>query len=73
MPEVLSLTQLAERYGLSPAWVKRQAKAGRLPYLKAGARLLFNSTAVAEALARMAAAYPGAGSAGAGEEVSLAK
>jgi hypothetical protein len=58
MAEVLSLRQFAERYGLSANWIKSQVKAGRLPHLRAGSRLLFNPTAVAEALSRMAAVYP---------------
>ena len=60
MPEVLTLYQLAERLGLKVNWLRDQARSGRIPYLSASNRMLFNPAAVTEALARMAAQYPGA-------------
>lgn len=58
MDEVLTARQISTRFRVPFAWVKGQAKAGNLPHLKIGRRLLFNAGAVAEALARMAAEYP---------------
>jgi hypothetical protein len=58
MDEVLTARQIATRFRVPFAWVKEQAKAGNLPHLKVGRRLLFNSRAVAEAIARMADHYP---------------
>jgi excisionase family DNA binding protein len=55
---VLSARQIAKQFGVPLEWVRGQAKAGNLPHLKAGRRLLFNPSAVAEALARMARGYP---------------
>lgn len=58
MPEVLTAGQLARRYGLTVSWIKAQCKAGTLPHLDAGSRLLFNPVAVAEVLSRLAAEFP---------------
>jgi hypothetical protein len=55
MAEVLSDRQVAQRYRLPLEWVKSQAKAGVIPHLRIGRRFLFNSIAVAETLARLAA------------------
>jgi len=52
---VCSLDALAERLGVSRAWLRRELRAGRLPSLKAGARRLYNVEAVAAALAERAA------------------
>jgi excisionase family DNA binding protein len=60
MAEVLSLYELAQRFRLSTGWIKSLVKAGTIPYLKAGRRLLFNPAAVSQALAQMAAMFPGA-------------
>jgi hypothetical protein len=49
-PKYVSLLRLAEESGLSPAWIRREAAAGRLPHLKVGRRTLFNPSSVAEAL-----------------------
>ncbi len=58
MAEILTEKQLARRYGVSAAWVREQARAGNLPHLPAGTKFLFNSVAVAEALASLAAQFP---------------
>ena len=53
-----TLRMLAERfkrYGLSVAWLKSEAEAGRIPCLKAGRRLLFDADAVETALIQRAA------------------
>lgn len=59
MAEVLTIAEISERFhGIDPRWLKQQAKAGKLPHLKVGRRMLFNPVAVAEVLARMAAEFP---------------
>lgn len=40
----------ARRLGLPEAWLRREAKAGRLPCVHAGRRLLFEVDVVADAL-----------------------
>lgn len=61
MPEVLDIWGLRDRFNrLSINWIKAQCKAGKLPFLKAGKKLLFNPVAVTEALAKLAAEYPNA-------------
>ena len=44
------LARRFKRYGLSMAWLKSEADAGRIPCFKAGQRLLFDPEAVEEAL-----------------------
>ena len=44
-----------KRYGLSVAWLKAEAEAGRIPCLKAGRRMLFDAEAVENVLIRRAA------------------
>ena len=53
-PELVNLTQLARRTGLTQPWLKSEALAGRLPCLIAGTRLLFNLPAVETVLAERA-------------------
>lgn len=55
MVELLTLARMARRVGVSQEWLRTEADAGRVPCLKAGKRYLFNSVAVAEALAAQAA------------------
>ena len=43
------------RYGLSVAWLKAEAEAGRIPCLRAGRRMLFDAEAVETVLIRRAA------------------
>jgi hypothetical protein len=58
VPEVLNLHQLAERLGIDANWIRTQAEAGKLPYLPASNRMLFNPAAVITVLASMAATFP---------------
>lgn len=51
------LAQRFKRYGLSAAWLKAEAEAGRIPYLKAGRRMLFDAEAVEAVLIRRAAGW----------------
>jgi hypothetical protein len=46
----LSLNRAALRLGVPEAWLKTEAKAGRIPCLRAGRRLLFSLSAVEAAL-----------------------
>ncbi len=46
----ISLQRLAQRLGLPAAWLKSEAEAGRIPSLRAGRRLVFNSEAVEQTL-----------------------
>lgn len=55
MSDLLTLHQLAARLRLSRDWLRAEALAGRLPYLRAGRKLLFNLSAVERILAERAA------------------
>jgi len=44
------LAQRFRRFGLSLAWLKTEAEAGRIPCLKAGRSLLFDPDAVEQVL-----------------------
>jgi hypothetical protein len=44
---------LSGKTGLPLAWLRREAKAGRIPSLRVGRRMLFDSEAVTVALADM--------------------
>ena len=55
MSSLIDLHRMAKRLRVSPSWLKREAKAGNVPSLKAGAKYLFNPTAVVEALSIRAA------------------
>jgi len=55
MSELLSLSRLARRLGITQQWLREQADAGKIPCLKAGNRHLFNPVAVEETLASKAA------------------
>lgn len=48
------LAQRFKRYGLTVAWLKAEAEAGRIPCFKAGRRLLFDPEAVEQALVERA-------------------
>lgn len=50
------LAQRFRRYGLSMAWLRREAEAGRIPSFRAGRRLLFDPDAVNAALIERAKA-----------------
>ena len=43
-------TQMARRLGVSSAWIRREARAGRLPHLKADGRYLFDHDLVERVL-----------------------
>jgi len=55
MNELLSLSRLARRLGVTQQWLRAQADNGTIPSLKAGNRYLFHPIAVQEALAAKAA------------------
>ena len=55
MSELLSLPRAARRLGVTSQWLKNEAKAGRVPCLPAGARLLFDEAALTESLRQRAA------------------
>jgi len=55
MNELLSLSRMARRLGVTQQWLRDQADAGKVPCLKAGTRYLFNTEAVQEALVEKAA------------------
>lgn len=44
------LARRLQRFGLSMAWLKAEAEAGRIPCLRAGRRLLFDPDAVEQEL-----------------------
>ena len=46
----LPLRRAATRLGVPAAWLRTEALAGRVPYLRAGRQLLFNPPAVETAL-----------------------
>jgi len=50
----VTLHVLARRLGLPVAWLKAEAMASRIPSLKAGRRMMFESDAVARALRQRA-------------------
>ncbi len=54
MPELLSLSRMARRAGVTQQWLREQADAGAVPYLRAGQRYLFSPPAVIESLAAQA-------------------
>ncbi len=51
----VSAIELAHELGLPLAWLKAEAKAGRIPSLQVGRRLLFNPEAVERVLLDRAA------------------
>ena len=53
--EILVLNRMARYLGVRANWLKAEAKAGRVPCLKAGDRYLFCAEAVQSALAKRAA------------------
>lgn len=58
--ELLSLGRMARRLGVTQAWLKDEADAGRVPCVRAGRRFLFAADAVVKALAIRAGAEDGA-------------
>jgi len=56
MTSLMTLPRLAFVLRLPRKWLRQEAVAGRLPYLRVGKKLLFNLKAVQESLAERAAA-----------------
>jgi hypothetical protein len=54
MSEILSLSRMSRRAGVTQHWLRHEAEAGRVPCLRVGKRLLFSPPAVLEALAVLA-------------------
>jgi hypothetical protein len=55
MNELLSVSRMARRLGVTQQWLRVEAEAGRVPCLRAGRRLLFAPIPVQDALAALAA------------------
>ena len=55
MAALVNLNRLAAELRLPRDWLRREAKAGRLPCLRVGRRLVFNLAAVEQVLADRAA------------------
>jgi hypothetical protein len=53
--ELLSISRMAKRLGVTKQWLREQAVAGKVPCLAAGKQLLFSPMAVIDALAIQAA------------------
>jgi hypothetical protein len=53
---LLPLHAMARQIGVTAKWLRAEAEAGRIPHLKAGARLLFHSVTVERLLQRRASA-----------------
>lgn len=51
---VVTLEELSSVLQLSKRWLKRETKAGRLPFLQAGRRRMYNVSAVRAELAKRA-------------------
>jgi len=67
--ELVDIRELARRLNLPRAFLDREARAGRIPSLRAGARWRFNPSAVERALAERAAGTdPEAGAEGGGRD-----
>jgi excisionase family DNA binding protein len=51
----VSLTEISDRLGLPLAFLRREVQSGRLPFVNAGSRRMFDEQAVRTALAAQAA------------------
>ncbi|MFH1110710.1 MAG: hypothetical protein V1790_16155 [Planctomycetota bacterium] len=60
-PLLLPLGPTARRFRVPSRWLREEAEAGRVPCLKAGRALLFNTEVVASVLLERAAAEKGVG------------
>ncbi len=58
MSELLSLSRLGRRLGLTQQWLRTEADAGRIPCLRAGNRYVFDLAAVQETLSQRAGRNP---------------
>lgn len=56
---LLTLPRAARRFGLTTAWLRAEAEAGRVPCLRAGRRFLFDANVLERALLERAAAEEG--------------
>ena len=56
--KLLSPVVLSRRLNLPAAWLKEEAKQGRLPHLRIGRQIRFNQEAVQRVLADRASAIP---------------
>jgi len=56
--KLLTTRGIARHFGLPVEWVIAEAKAGRLPHLRAGRQRLFNVDAVLQALLEAATRLP---------------
>jgi excisionase family DNA binding protein len=54
MKTLVNIAELAETLRVSQSWIRNEAKAGRLPNVKAGQTRLFDLDAVIETLAARA-------------------
>jgi len=59
MSELLNLSRMARRLGVTAAWLRGQADSGSVPCIKAGTRYLFNAEAVQNILGAKAAQHGG--------------
>lgn len=59
-PIFVSLEQAAPRVGLPYDWLKAEAKAGRIPHIKAGRRILVHLDELEKALRQRATGEGGA-------------
>ena len=55
MADLLSLSRMARRLGVTQQWLRNRAKMHQVPSLRAGNRFLFNPEAVEEVLSAEAA------------------
>jgi len=62
----IPLHALSQRLGLPAAWIRAEARAGRIPHLRAGRRLMFNPDAVESILIDRARQQAGEDTAGKG-------
>jgi len=55
-PMFMSAAAAANRLGLPKSWIKSEAEAGRIPFVRAGSRMLFSVAMVERALTERAGA-----------------
>ena len=58
MDELTNITGVARKLHVSRQWLEREVAGGRIPFLQAGRRRLFNLSAVQAALAARAMQTP---------------
>lgn len=57
----IPLREMATKLGVPISWLEQEARAGNIPYLKAGRRLLFKPEDVEQILTERATATPNEG------------